>query len=48
MKYTATRLKKMFVINEIVTIHYFEYMKDYKYTGESHDFWEFTYVDRAR
>lgn len=47
MKYTATRLKKMFVINEIVTIHYFEYMKDYKYTGESHDFWEFTYVDKG-
>ena len=27
-------------VSELVTIHYFEYGKDYKYLGESHDFWE--------
>lgn len=47
MEYSATHLKKMFVVNEIVTIHYFEYAKDYKYTGESHNFWEFVYVDKG-
>lgn len=29
-----------------ITIHYFEYMKDFVFHGESHDFWEFLYVDR--
>lgn len=47
MKYTATHLKKVFTVNEIVTIHYFEYEKDYKYIGEKHDFWELVYVDKG-
>ncbi len=47
MKYTTTHLKKSFVINEIITIHYFEYEKDYKYIGETHDFWELVYVDKG-
>lgn len=47
MKYTATHLKKAFVVNEVVTIHYFEYEKDYQYIGEKHDFWELVYVDKG-
>lgn len=34
-------------ITRIVTIHYFEYTKDYKYPGEQHDFWELMYLDRG-
>ena len=34
-------------VTGLVTIHYFEYGKDYKYPGESHDFWEIMYVDRG-
>lgn len=34
-------------ISELVTIHYFEYGKDYKYPGESHGFWEIMYADRG-
>jgi AraC-like DNA-binding protein len=34
-------------INNIVTIHYFEYMKDFSFPGEAHDFWEFLYVDKG-
>ncbi len=47
MQYTSTHLKKVFTVNEIVTIHYFEYEKDYKYIGEKHDFWELVYVDKG-
>ena len=47
MQYTATHLKKVFTVNEIITIHYFEYEKDYKYIGEKHDFWELVYVDKG-
>ena len=34
-------------IRDLVTIHYFEYTKDYEYPGESHDFWEIIYADRG-
>lgn len=34
-------------IAELVTIHYFEYGKDYKYPGERHGFWEIMYADRG-
>lgn len=47
MAYESIRLKKEFVIDQIVTIHYFEYMSDFSYPGESHDFWELLCVDKG-
>ena len=47
MDYKATRLKRIFTVNEIFTVHYFEYEKDYSFKGESHDFWEIVYVDKG-
>lgn len=47
MAYKSTLLKRDFEISEIVTIHYFEYMKDFFFSGESHDFWELMYVDKG-
>lgn len=47
MTYISTRLQKEIDINEIITIHYFEYTKDFIFDGESHDFWEFVYVDKG-
>ncbi len=47
MAYISTRLKKEFEITEIITIHYFEYLKNFVFHGESHDFWEFLYVDKG-
>lgn len=47
MAYKSTRLKREFNIDEIITIHYFEYMKDFSFSGESHDFWELMYVDKG-
>lgn len=43
-KYTLTEL---FCVPQIITIHYFEYGKDYVFEGESHDFWEFLCVDKG-
>ncbi|RKX80314.1 MAG: AraC family transcriptional regulator [Spirochaetes bacterium] len=34
-------------IDQIFSIHYFEYFKDFSYSGEAHDFWEFVYVDKG-
>lgn len=47
MTYVKTTLKREIEINSIITIHYFEYMKDFVFHGESHDFWEFLYVDKG-
>jgi len=47
MDYVKTTLKEDIVIKKIVTVHYFEYAKDYVFEGEKHDFWEFLYVDKG-
>lgn len=46
MDYIRTELKKSLVIDGIYTIHYFEYTKDFAYSGELHDFWEVVYADK--
>ena len=45
--YCDTRLKEDISISEIVTVHYFEFSKDYNFGGERHDFWELVYVDNG-
>ena len=47
MTYVKTKLEKDIAVDSIITIHYFEYMKDFIFHGESHDFWEFLYVDKG-
>lgn len=47
MTYIKTKLHREIVIDSIITLHYFEYMKDFVFHGESHDFWEFLYVDKG-
>lgn len=47
MKYKITQLQEEFTINRIISIHYFEYMNDFTFSGESHNFWEFLYVDKG-
>ena len=32
-------------IDRIVSIHYFEYTKDFTFSGEAHNFWEVVYAD---
>ena len=45
MNYIPAGLKDKIEIEDIVTVHYFEFSKDYCFTGESHNFWELVYVD---
>ncbi len=47
MQYKINSIKNYIGISSIVTIHYFEFTKDYVYHGESHDFWEMVYVDKG-
>ena len=39
--------EKVFNIEKIITIFYLEFSKDFKYDGESHDFWEMVYIDKG-
>lgn len=47
MTYIRTKLKHSIDIDAIITLHYFEYMKNFEFKGESHNFWEFLYVDKG-
>ena len=46
-KYYKHKIENLLLISRIVTIHYFEFDKDYIAPEESHDFWEFLYVDKG-
>ena len=46
MEYLRTRLDKAVSVDAIYTIHYFEYAKDFSYSGEMHNFWEIVYADK--
>lgn len=48
MSYVSVHLPDSIHIEEIFTIHYFEYMSDFTFDGESHNFWEFLYVDKGQ
>lgn len=47
MGYVGVFLEHLIHLEKLYTIHYFEYMKDFNFPGESHDFWEFIYVDKG-
>lgn len=46
MKYFRHKIENLITIHRIVTIHYFEFKKDFASAGESHDFWELVFADR--
>ena len=48
VKYPKINLDKVIEIEQIVSLFYFEYAKDFVFQGESHDFWEFLYVDKGQ
>ncbi len=47
MDYEKTALRREISVDEIVTVHYFEYTKDFAFSGEMHDFWEMVYIDKG-
>lgn len=47
MSYTGITNQKDISIEKIFSVHYFEYASNFTFEGESHDFWEFIYVDKG-
>ncbi len=45
--YVKTHLQSIINVSKIVTIHYYEFDKNFIFEGESHDFWELVYVDKG-
>lgn len=45
--FTQNMLPEIIKVDSVITIHYFEYTKDFYFTGEAHDFWELVYVDNG-
>lgn len=47
MNYQSILLHQDFIVERLVTVHYFEYTNDFHFPGERHDFWEFLCVDKG-
>ena len=47
MAYLGVNLQNSITIKKIYSIHYFEYMNNFSFSGESHNFWEFVCVDKG-
>lgn len=47
MKYYKYKIENLIKITEIVTVHYFDFDKDFVSDTESHDFWEMVYAERG-
>jgi len=46
--YVKTQLQNVVNISKIVTVHYYEFDKNFVFHGEKHDFWEIVYIDKGR
>lgn len=46
--YVKTQLQNVVNISKIVTLHYYEFDKNFVFNGEKHDFWEIVYIDKGR
>ena len=47
VQHIETPMEKALNISSIVSIHYYEYPKNFIFSGEFHDFWELVYVDNG-
>ncbi len=43
-KYFRHKIQNLIVVDKIVTVHYFEFNKNFRGSTESHDFWELVYA----
>lgn len=44
--YFRHKLQNLIVVSKVVTIHYFEFDKNFRAQEEAHDFWELVYADK--
>ena len=44
--YFRHKLQNLIVVSKVITIHYFEFDKNFRAQEEAHDFWELVYADK--
>jgi AraC-like DNA-binding protein len=44
--YFRHKLQNLIVVSKVITIHYFEFDKNFRAHEEAHDFWELVYADK--
>ena len=47
MSFITTDICDDITVDKLYKIYYFEFMRDYEFLGENHDFWEIIYVDKG-
>ena len=47
MKYQPVAMEKVINVENLVTVHYFQFAGGYVFSGEQHDFWELVYMDKG-
>ena len=47
MSFITTDICDDIMVDKLYTIYYFEFMRNYEFLGENHDFWEIIYVDKG-
>ena len=47
-RYYKHKIENLLHVNKIVTVHYFEFDKEFVAPTESHDFWELVYADKGQ
>ena len=46
--YKPTTIKETLRVEKLYSLHYFAYLKNFTFEGESHDFWELIFCDCDR
>lgn len=47
MDFQELTLRKTLPVSTLYSVHYFEFSRNYLFSGEQHDFWELVYVDKG-
>lgn len=48
MEYSGVKLHNSITVGKIFSIHYFEYMNNFKFSGEAHNFWDLYILIKAK
>ena len=46
-KYIKQPLSSVLVVQKVISLHYFEFTRDFSYDGEKHPFWELVFIDKG-
>ena len=45
--YVKQPLSSVITVEKVISLHYFEFTRDFTYDGEKHPFWELVFIDKG-